>query len=228
MKEIQLKNKRIVADRLTDFGFRQTDKEYTYSELILNGQFELKLLVKDGTLSSSLIEKAFGDEYVLHLVPDAQGGFVGKVKAEYNDVLDRFIQSCCETDIFKSEQARAVIEYVRKTYNDELQHLWEKFPEDAVFRRKDNKLWYAALIRLSRGKLGFDSDGTVDIIDLRMRPESAEELIDGKRYLLGYHMNKRHWFTVVLDGSVPTEEIFKRIDESYALATKTKPKPQLK
>ena len=34
----------------------------------------------------------------------------------------------------------------------------------------------------------------------------------------GYHMNKKHWFTIRLDGSIPPEEIFPRIDVSFSLA----------
>jgi predicted DNA-binding protein (MmcQ/YjbR family) len=33
----------------------------------------------------------------------------------------------------------------------------------------------------------------------------------------GYHLNKRHWNTVVLDGSVPEEELLDLIDHSYEL-----------
>ena len=33
----------------------------------------------------------------------------------------------------------------------------------------------------------------------------------------GYHMNKDHWNTVLLDGSVPEEELLMSIDESYEL-----------
>lgn len=33
----------------------------------------------------------------------------------------------------------------------------------------------------------------------------------------GYHMNKRHWNTVVLDGSIPKGELERMIDNSYAL-----------
>lgn len=33
----------------------------------------------------------------------------------------------------------------------------------------------------------------------------------------GYHMNKKHWNTVLLDGSVPDKEIFSWIDHSYDL-----------
>lgn len=33
----------------------------------------------------------------------------------------------------------------------------------------------------------------------------------------GYHMNKKHWNTVLLDGSIPDKEIFSMIDHSYNL-----------
>ncbi|MBT8142718.1 MAG: MmcQ/YjbR family DNA-binding protein [Gammaproteobacteria bacterium] len=39
--------------------------------------------------------------------------------------------------------------------------------------------------------------------------------------ILGYHMNKRHWNTVCLDGSVPPNEIKAMIDHSYALVVKS-------
>ena len=35
----------------------------------------------------------------------------------------------------------------------------------------------------------------------------------------GWHMNKKHWCTIILDGSVPFKEICRRIDASYLLAT---------
>ncbi len=35
--------------------------------------------------------------------------------------------------------------------------------------------------------------------------------------LPGYHMNKEHWNTIRLDGSVPEEEILAWVDESYEL-----------
>ena len=36
----------------------------------------------------------------------------------------------------------------------------------------------------------------------------------------GYHMNKRHWNTIMLDGSVPEDEILEMIDDSYDLVVK--------
>lgn len=219
MREFPLNHKKIAADRLIPFGFQQYGDGYRYSADLLNGQFTLELYVtREGGLRTRLVEKELNEEYTLHLVPDAAGGFVGAVRAAYQAALDQFIQSCCETDIFKSEQARRVIEYVRQTYGDELEYLWKKFPESAVFRRRDTRTWYGAILTVSRAKLGFDNDEVVEIIDLRMQPEQLARMIDGKRYLRGYHMNKENWFTMVLDGSVATEEIFSHIDDSYRIA----------
>jgi len=36
----------------------------------------------------------------------------------------------------------------------------------------------------------------------------------------GYHMNKKHWNTIILDGSIPDDEIFVLINDSYELVIK--------
>ena len=40
----------------------------------------------------------------------------------------------------------------------------------------------------------------------------------------GYHMNKRHWNTLILDGSIPRGEIERMVDSSYALVVRGLPK----
>ena len=42
----------------------------------------------------------------------------------------------------------------------------------------------------------------------------------------GYHLNKRHWNTIILDGSVPEAEVQSMIDQSYTLVVKSLPKAQ--
>jgi len=61
-------------------------------------------------------------------------------------------------------------------------------------------------------------DEIVEIIDLRLSPEKMESLIDKKNYFPGWHMNKKHWYTIILDGSVSTDEICQRLNDSYLLA----------
>ena len=62
-------------------------------------------------------------------------------------------------------------------------------------------------------------------INLKCDPERAVELremYEGVRP--GYHMNKRHWNTVVLDGTIPLKEIYSMIDHSYELVVTGKRK----
>jgi predicted DNA-binding protein (MmcQ/YjbR family) len=37
----------------------------------------------------------------------------------------------------------------------------------------------------------------------------------------GYHMNKQHWNTIILEGSLPESDIFAMIDQSYDLVVKS-------
>ena len=58
-------------------------------------------------------------------------------------------------------------------------------------------------------------------INLKCDPSLALELRE--RYAAvtpGYHMNKKHWNTILVDGSVPDKEIFSWIDHSYNLVRK--------
>ena len=55
-------------------------------------------------------------------------------------------------------------------------------------------------------------------INLKCDPERAVLLRDEHAAILpGYHMNKRHWNTVVLDGSLPSSLVRELIDHSYDL-----------
>lgn len=68
--------------------------------------------------------------------------------------------------------------------------------------------------------------GTVPpTVNLKCDPERAIELRERYHAVRpGYHMNKRHWNTVTLDGSIPAAELRKMIDHSYALVVASLPK----
>lgn len=55
-------------------------------------------------------------------------------------------------------------------------------------------------------------------VNLKCEPERAVELRDQYDGITpGYHMNKRHWNTLVLDGSLPTKLVKELIVHSYEL-----------
>ncbi len=213
------KRRRVRFERLVPFGFVKTKAGYAYSTDLLDGQFKMVVTVdKEGQPAAEVVDALSQECYVLHKVPDAVGAFVGQVRAEYKRVLASIAEACFEADVFKGDMTRQVIRYVQETYQDELEFLWEKFPDNAIFRRKDNAKWYAALLTVKRQKLGLQGEGTIEIVDLRMQPDELASTVDGKRYFPGFHMNKKHWVTICLDGTVAVKEIFQRIDTSYALA----------
>jgi len=63
--------------------------------------------------------------------------------------------------------------------------------------------------------------GDLASMNLKCNPEEAMMLRDIFTGVLpGYHMNKKHWNTILLDGSVPIPEIERMIDRSYGLVVK--------
>ena len=62
-----------------------------------------------------------------------------------------------------------------------------------------------------------ESEG-VSRVNLKCDPDEAIALRETYESILpGYHMNKRHWNTIILDGSVPSDEIRRLIDNSYII-----------
>ena len=123
--------------------------------------------------------------------------------------------------VFREDNAKKILQYASEQYGDEPEYLWEQYPEYAVLRRKDSRKWYALLMNIPCKRLGIDCDGMVEVVDLRFDVDELPNKIDNARYFAGYHMNKKHWITILLDGSVPLEEILGYVDESYALAKKS-------
>lgn len=217
--------KKVCPSKLEPYGFCREGENFSFRHTLKESGFELEIqITPQGEILTQIVDPATGEPYTLHLTDRAAGGFVGSVRTEYEEILTNLMEKCFEPEIFKFQQAKQLIEYVRSTYGDELEFLWQKFPDNAVWRRRDNEKWYGAILTVSRRKLGLNSDEIVEIIDLRYPPEDLEELIDGKVYFSGWHMNKKHWYTIILDGSVSLEDICRKIDKSYLLAKNQHPR----
>ena len=215
------KNKKANTDKLIQFGFELADGKYVYQTAIMDGQFRLSVVVDgNGEIATELFDMSAEDIYTLHLVENAVGAFVGRVRAEYDRVLQDIEQNCFESDVFKQDFTREILKYAREKYGDEPEYLWEDTPDCAIIRRKDNRKWYVLLMTVLPKRLGLVGEEPIEIVDLRFDAGELPSKIDGKRYFPGYHMNKKHWITILLDGSVPLAEILDCVDKSYMLAKK--------
>ena len=70
---------------------------------------------------------------------------------------------------------------------------------------------------------GLDSEGFR--FNVKCDPEKALELREEYSCVLpGYHMNKKHWNTILVDGSVPIKLLKEWIDDSYTLVSSKVPR----
>ena len=172
----------------------------------------------DNLIFTEIIDTETTEPYVLHLLEIKRSGYSEKVYKAYSEVLEKIRKECFEDEIFKANYTKEIIDYVKDRYGDELEFLWEKSPKNAVIRRKSSNKQYAVILTISKRKLNLDSDEIIEVINLHNTTEEIEKLIDNKKYFQAYHMNKKYWCIICLDGTVELKKIYKLIYISYELA----------
>ena len=109
-----------------------------------------------------------------------------------------------------------IYQYVKDKYQTEPEYLWLRFPNYAVLRHADNKKWYGIIMDISREKLGLNGKTRVEVINIKVgSPFLADMLVEREGYFRGYHISRGNWVSILLDGTVPLEEIYQFIDESF-------------
>ncbi|MBQ1855721.1 MAG: MmcQ/YjbR family DNA-binding protein [Anaerovibrio sp.] len=209
---------KLLTDKLEPFGFDRDGDAYFYAEDLLAGSFKLHVKVsKDGVVSTMLVDTESEEPYVLHLVENAQGAFVGEVRSAYQAVLDRIGEACGEHGSFHGGYVEELLRYVQETYGDEIEYPWKDM-DAAVIRSHLTKKWYAVFMKVHPSKIGLGGSQPIRIMDLHGTAEQVASWVDGERYFPGWHMNRKYWYTICLDGSVPMDELQRRIDASFALS----------
>lgn len=207
--------------KLLLFGFKKEESNYVYRKILNPSGFILIVTVTPpNKIAAEIIDPAFNESYAFYLVENASGPFAGTIKKQYEETLAEITACCFELDVFQSSQTQRLIHYIKETYEEELEFLWLKCPSNAIWRRKDTGKWYGALLRVSKRKLGIESDESVEILNLRISSTVLENLINHQTYFPAYHMNKKNWISLILDGSLPFEEVCQRVTESRQRAIK--------
>jgi len=213
---------RVRPATLSDFGFRRKGRSgWVYAAPIDGTSLECRVSISArGVVSEKVVDLASGDDYALYRVANATGRFVGQVREAVTAILKRIAVSCFERDVFILEQSRTLLDTVRYRWNEELEFLWEDSPEYAVLRRTDTGKWYGVMMRLPGRKFGLKDDAVSEFILLRIPCDAGDAILSDSRFLPAYHMNKRTWFAIRLDGSVELAEILHLTECSRKQAVK--------
>ena len=206
--------------KLIHYGFKKSTEGFCISIPIMQMQFVMNVcILPGGAVKFKVIETEFNEEYDLVEVSNAQGGFVGDVRESCEKVLTEIADRCFDTDILKAEQTRRILNFIKDRFDVDPDFPWEKYPDYAVFRRADNNKWFAIIMTVDKSRIGAAGHGSIEIIDMKAAPEHVEKLLEQDDYYPAYHMNKKHWFTACLDGSVSDEELFWHMESSYESAS---------
>lgn len=112
-----------------------------------------------------------------------------------------------------------IFDYVCNHYGVEPDFPFSNDPDIPVLRHIGSRKWFAIFMNVSRSVLHLDGDGSerVDIMNVKCDPILSGSLRLQEGYLPAYHMNHDQWLTILLDGTVPFEDIIPLIDMSFDL-----------
>lgn len=229
-----LENRKINPKAIKEFGFVKNELKKS----ICNDEFEVQIKIDMNTnvdtnisinkntstidkaqslnVYSRVIDKFNNEEYVLVDVLESSGEFVGTIRKAYEDIINEFVQKCTTYTLYNEEQVKDVIDYIDEKYGDKPEFLWDD--ENGIIRNSQNDKWFIVFMKVLPEKIGLNGNERIEIIDIRYQKDETEKVIDRKRIFPGYHMNKRSWITILMNGSLDNQELFELIDNSYNLS----------
>lgn len=107
--------------------------------------------------------------------------------------------------------------YLMDTYGTIGEHLFARYPNFLVFRHTGRPKWFAILMDIHRKNLGLEGENEISVVNLKCDTRLIGSFRMESGIYPGWHMNKAHWITVVLDGTVEDEKIRFLVDMSYKL-----------
>ena len=117
---------------------------------------------------------------------------------------------------------QALEQFIETEFDVLPEHLWAAFPSYAVFRNPRNKKWFGLVGDVEKRKLGLEGEGKTELLVLRCDPILIGSLVHNPGYLPAYHMSRKNWLSVRLDGSAPPEQVKDLLHLAYEIIDKSK------
>ena len=213
MKIIDVEKYNFSKEQLNDFGFKEEAEKLIYQKEILDGSFLIEIVFIDSQFLVEVYDLEFGEIYSLFSVDSAVGETVQNVR-EY---VEKLLSSILGLDDESGKISSEVIDYCNK-YGGNHVNPFKKHPDILALVNEKNK-WYALFSDVDYNKLNKNTDITtkVKILNVKYPTNNILDSIDNKNIFPAYHMNKKHWISIVLDKNIKLETIKELIDISYSL-----------
>ena len=166
------------------------------------------------------------EEYLPIRVVNQVGEFVGEVREAYLDLLRRIEKTCFLPVHFMFDQSNRLEAKIQSELGVAAEFPWADSPDAGTFKCVENQKWFALILTVAFGKLGgdtHDEEELVEAVNLKADPEAIPQLTKRSGIYPAYHMNKKHWISVILDDTLPDEDVMELIRQSYSLACQSNP-----
>jgi len=128
---------------------------------------------------------------------------------------------------FLTDQANRIAREAEKLFGDKIDFPFSTAPDYGVFRNPENRKWYGIIMNIPKSKIEKQGraaslsadDAIVEIINVKIDPEKSIELKKRRGFYDAYHMSKKNWITIALDGSVSDGLIVDLLKKSRALVS---------
>ena len=214
MKIIDVEKYNLSKEQLKGFGFKEEAEKLIYRKEILDSSFLIEIVFFNNQLMVEVYDIEYDEIYSLFSVDSAVGETVQNIREHVENLLSSILGLADESGKISSE----VIDYCNNKYGGNYVNPFKKHPDILAFVNEKNK-WYALLSDVEYNKLNKNTDITtkVKILNVKYPTDRILEIIDNKNIFPAYHMNKKHWISIVLDKNIKLETIKELIDMSYSL-----------
>lgn len=214
MKIIDVEKYNFSKEKLLQYGFREEAEKLIYRKEILDSSFFIEIVFVNSQLMIEVYDLEYNEIYSLFSVDSAVGETVQNIREDVEKLLSSILGLADESGKISSE----IIDYCNNKYGGNHVNPFKKHPDILAFVNERNK-WYALLLDVEYNKLNKNTDITtkVKILNVKYPTDRILEIIDNKNIFPAYHMNKKHWISVVLDKNIKLETIKELIDISYSL-----------
>lgn len=205
----------IIWDRLIPYGFNQKNNIYIYKKIIMDNSFNVIIEINAKSIvKGKIIDLSFDCEYTNYRIENGGGKFANSIRDEFEKILLDIRSNCFKKVFFISNQANRICDLITLKYGDKPVFLWDKSPGSGVFKNEICNKWYAAILDVNRKIFG-GSDEIVEILNVKLNDNKIKMLLQKPGFFPAYHMNKKNWITIILDDTLPDQEIMEYISDSY-------------
>ena len=208
----------IDCKRTITYGFSRTEAGLELKKELPGVGLYAVFVIAGKSFEVNVFDADTDEEYLPFNVLDNITGFVTGIREQVEDLVQEIKEKC----LLNSNMKLRLMEYCERKFGTEPEAPWEDSPDAYTFKTAKRNKWYALFMTIPYKSLGLVAKGTLDVVNIKLPPEKVLDLIDRVHFYPAYHMNKKHWITIVLDKEVDEPLVQQLLEESYGLVEKLK------